>query len=169
MMQRDGCDPFKRLITIAWANINRRTVNGNYPNWNSYGTRRYLEQGIRLEFTRQEFVHWMQRRRHIVNKMWATGERPSIDRKNSRAHYTLNNIRLCTVHENLLAGSSQVRKNAERRMLNKFCLACGKKLIRHPFNGKQSEAINVFNKRKTCGMSCRNVARRAGKLSPIRK
>lgn len=147
-------DPFKRLITIAWNNLNRRTINGDYPNWKCKGTARYLQLGIELHLTRKQLETWFIERQKLVYDMWHAGERPSIDRIDSSGHYTLENIRLVTLKENKKAGSASVLKAAVLREIEHYCKFCGKKLVRRPFKNGQSESTKTFNKRKFCSHAC---------------
>lgn len=139
-----------QFIRISWNNINRRTINGSYPDWNNPGTRLYLLKGRELHFTRDVFRDWVLARKNVVTRMWNAGDHPSINRIDRDGHYEINNISLTTVRRNKLEGSHVNKRNAAKRMLrNRKCPACKTKLVKY-----EGEPTTRFNVRKHCNSAC---------------
>lgn len=78
----------------AWVRLNNRTINGAKPYWRSTGHRYYLEHGIRLEMTKTEFYAWVLAHWADAEAIQRNGKTPSIDRVDSKGHYSLDNIRI---------------------------------------------------------------------------
>lgn len=151
--RRADYDPLNKFIRATWGNLNKRTVNGSCPDTSSPGTRRYLERGIRLEFTREEFVVWCAAQRTSILSM----DRPSIDRIDSTGHYRLENIRIVPLHVNMAQGRLTQRLRAEANRPLRHCLMCGTQLKIH-----RKEGAAKFAQRKTCGVTCLGKAMSAG-------
>lgn len=89
-------------ITSTWKNINGRTINGSSPKWKDRNCRHYLDKGIRLEMTRDEFSAFVASHWDEVLDIRASGGKPSIDRIDSSKHYSLDNIRIIPLKENTM-------------------------------------------------------------------
>lgn len=83
-----------------WPSLNTRTINGSNPKWNQRQSRHYLNRGIRLEMTKEEFYSWCKSQSDAIDAILDAGETPSIDRIDSDGHYALDNIRVISLREN---------------------------------------------------------------------
>lgn len=81
-----------------WTTLNQRTINGAHP-VHSRRNLRYMEKGIRLEITREEFFAWVDANWPTIEAIYAYGT-PSIDRKDAAGHYTLDNMQILELREN---------------------------------------------------------------------
>lgn len=90
----------------TWEGINRRTVNGKYPD---YAPGRpaicYLRRGTELRMSREEYWIWVDSQALKILAMYANGETPSIDRINSDGHYSTDNLQILDMRENRYRGS----------------------------------------------------------------
>jgi hypothetical protein len=150
---RSDYDPLNKFIRTTWGNLNRRTINGARPDRNTRGSRRYIDLGIRLEFTREEFVAWCRSRRELILGM----QQPSIDRIDPASHYELANMRIIPRAENAAQGRLANHLKAVARRPVKHCLMCGSE-----FQIRRKEGAAVFARRKTCGVTCLGKAMSAG-------
>lgn len=98
---------WRQFCEDRWGRLNRRTVNGNNPDWGSRSSRYYLERGVRLEMSYSEFRDWCESQASIIEHLYREshdnndlGIRPSIDRIVSARHYSLDNIQVVTWREN---------------------------------------------------------------------
>jgi hypothetical protein len=83
-----------------WTTLNQRTINGSRP-VHSRRNVRYMEKGIRLEMTREEFVAWVEENWPAIDKIYCNGGTPSIDRKDPNGHYTTSNMQIIELSENI--------------------------------------------------------------------
>lgn len=88
----------------AWARINQRTVNGAKPNWKNRAHRYYLEHGVRLEISKEDFYAWVVENWAQAEAVWAAGLKPSIDRIDSTGHYAIGNLRIISTDLNSTRG-----------------------------------------------------------------
>ena len=93
------------FISKGWASLNSRTINGSHPKWNQKRAASYLKKGVRLEITRVEFAKWCAANWDIILNIRANGGIASIDRIDPSKHYSLDNIRILPLDENLKLGS----------------------------------------------------------------
>lgn len=157
--RRSGRDPLKLFITTTWHNINRRTVNGSYPDLKSTSTKAYIEHGTKLEFTQQEFIDWCQKQKDKILSL----QRPSIDRIDSWGNYTLDNIQIIPFEENCRQGGEiKQLRTTERmeRLFLKYCPVCNLRLTRKQTRSGKWEPTPAFKKRLTCGKECSMVLRK---------
>jgi len=152
-------DPIKQFINTTWHNINQRTVNGARPNMKIPGCRRYIERGIKLCFTREEFVSWVNAHSDEILELRNSGQRPSIDRSDSQGHYEISNLRIRALADNLKAGRDVQAQRARAKRPIRQCIVCNKDL---PM--RCGEAIAKYNKKKTCDVTCMLKAIRQGKI-----
>lgn len=150
------------FISTTWHNINRRTVNGNYPTPQFYAAGKFLERGTRLEFTREEFTAWCLRRRDTLLRMFTATDKPSIDRIDPDGHYNLSNIRLMPFRENSAQGGPIKRARNMAKLPLRNCLACLKPLLRKDTPNGKGETLANFKRRLTCGRRCRGHAKAKG-------
>lgn len=94
-----------KWVSSRWANINQRTVNGAYVNipslTNNPQQRSYLSKGIRLEMTKEEFIAFCSDNYDKIRSMMDAGERPSIDRICNDCPYSIENIQIIPLIDNL--------------------------------------------------------------------
>lgn len=139
-----------------WQSINRRTVNGRVPRWWCKQARFYLEKGIRLEMTKQEFYSWCAEQSSIIVEIYKQGEIPSIDRIDNEGNYRLDNLQVISMRENVARRNNKSHLEVLQKfaaLKTKFCLYCGKKLVRKTTK-QRPESLIHFKKRVTCGRSC---------------
>jgi hypothetical protein len=91
---------FAHFKLRRWGDLNKRTVNGSSPSKKIKIVRFYLDKGIKLKMTREEFFAWCDANKNIYDALILAGETPSIDRLNSSGDYEINNIRLISKKEN---------------------------------------------------------------------
>lgn len=93
------------LIKERWASINQRTSNGKYTTsfsaMNSPQFKSYREKGIELNMTKDEFTSWMLSMKDVHDKIVESGDKSSIDRINSEKGYSIDNIKMIPLHENI--------------------------------------------------------------------
>ena len=82
-----------------WNTLNQRSVNArpqitprNYS---------YFRQGVRLEFTKAEFCSWVDKNWPAFKALYENGRTPSIDRIDNSGHYTIDNIQVIDLKENM--------------------------------------------------------------------
>jgi hypothetical protein len=91
---------WKGFFQFTWNTINARTVNGSHPNPRSPTHRRYIDKGIRVEMTREEYRTFCLERKKLIEEMYRTGQRPSIDRMDSKGNYAIPNLRVIPLAQN---------------------------------------------------------------------
>ena len=101
------------FITNAWAHLNSRTINGSHPDYNNRFAKYYLDKGIRLETTREEFAAWCTEQWPHIQQIRANGEVASIDRIDAKKHYSISNMRIISLRENSRLGSETARLRRE--------------------------------------------------------
>lgn len=115
--KRFGDDPLIRLKVRTWEGINSRTINGKYPNWNMPLTvKYYLEKKIELRMGKDEYFSWVEEQRPHIEWLWKCGKRPSIDRKDSSGHYTLENLQIIDTIENITKGLIESNKRFKKKI-----------------------------------------------------
>lgn len=94
-----------KWVSNKWLTINQRTVNGQYANSpsvrNNPQQRSYLAKGIRLEMTKEEFISYCSDNYDKIRSMMDAGERPSIDRVCDDCPYSIDNIHIIPLIDNL--------------------------------------------------------------------
>lgn len=95
----------RRLCTRRWGDINRRCVNGSNPQWDHPHHKSYLEKGVRLEMTKQEFLDWVYAKWDEFVAIFRSGDIPSIDRINPDGHYSIANLRVIPNEMNKALGN----------------------------------------------------------------
>lgn len=164
-------DIVKKFINTTWHNINKRTVNGLHKKDAGPSHLAYINRGIRVNFTRQEFADWCNEHKSIILKFYALNDKPSIDRICSKGHYEIGNIRIISYTENCKQGPKIKMRNktAELNALPpKYCLYCGK-IIKRNMENKRPEPKPAFLKRKTCNKSCATSARERDKYGRMKR
>lgn len=156
MARKLRCDsnPLRRLRTRMWNNINHRTINGKYPDWNNRGTSAYLRKGIMLKLSREEFNAWFSRQHASILKLWEDGEKPSIDRIDPQGHYQLDNIQIISLRENMQKAKKARSIRIKEREPLKYCLSCKERMHKRP-----TEAWYKFELKKVCSKTCLYKAR----------
>jgi len=100
--------------TQTWSNINCRAINGSSPQWSHPNIRRFLEKGVRLEISKDEFYKWCDLHEKEILSLYTDTSSPSVDRIDSNLHYSLDNIRIIPWKENQILGvNSHVLKNSK--------------------------------------------------------
>lgn len=102
--------------------------------------------GVELRMTRQEFLTWA-----VVSlrKWWKShpGETPSLDRRDSRGHYEIGNLRITTCGENTL--NRPCNKNVSAPHGKAWCGGCKQYLLKSKFS-KRSRSVGVQGKCRQC-------------------
>ena len=98
------------FIASAWHHLNLRTINGSHPGHNDRRISWYLDKGVRLEMTRDEFAAWCAEQWPLIQQVRASGEVVSLDRIDSDGHYSLDNIRILSLSENSRLGGRRGRE-----------------------------------------------------------
>ena len=83
-----------------WTTLNQRTINGAHP-VTSRRNMAYMEKGVRLEITKEEFDSWVDFHWLAIEQIYAYGGTPSIDRKDPDGHYTPENMQILELKENI--------------------------------------------------------------------
>jgi len=85
-----------------WNLLNGRTVNGyKAANNTNIKNLQYINKGIELRITKDEFYEWCNAQWDLIDSIYKSGEKPTIDRINSNGHYELSNMRIISMSENL--------------------------------------------------------------------
>ncbi len=96
---------YEGLIVNRWNSLNQRCVNGLYANSSSVKAspqfQSYHKKGITINISKDEFVAWMYLMKPVHESIVAKGEKSSIDRIDENKGYTIDNIRLISLHENI--------------------------------------------------------------------
>ena len=90
-----------------WNGLSKRTVNGSHaqPNHPRYAC--YFANGIRLAMTKDEFYGFCQKNKAKIMDCFRRKEIPSIDRKDSEGHYSLDNIQILSLTANVAKANKQ--------------------------------------------------------------
>lgn len=102
-----------------WGGLNQRTVNGSHPNWNHPELIRYLEKGIELHITHEEWKLYCAKYGWLIEVIYKAGEKPSIDRIDPNGHYSLDNIEIVTLGENIRRSHNPEINKYEQMLLPK--------------------------------------------------
>ena len=85
-----------------WKDLNKRTLNGlQAKRLQKKNNSSYLKKGILLCITKEEFYNFCDRNQQLILDLYANGETPSIDRIDSTKHYSLDNIQILSLKENI--------------------------------------------------------------------
>lgn len=172
-------DPVKLFVKSRWTVLNVRCANGKYHR-DSSRNNSYAE--INIMFTRSEFANWCRDRWESIQAM----RKPSIDRLDKRLDYTLDNMQVIELAENIRKDKTVFRDGygvcyrcKERKMESMFCVD------RRRMNGRTSlcldcerlrrprltgigkprlgaERIQVLRERLSAGLSVRQAAEEVG-------
>lgn len=85
---------FKRT---RWKHLNTRCKNGAYPD----KTRSHYKKGILLKMTKLQFYKFCDENHQKIINLYIEGKTPSLDRIDSSKHYSLNNIQILELNENV--------------------------------------------------------------------
>lgn len=90
----------------AWSSLNQRTINGRYANEASVVSnpqqRSYLKKGRTLSLTKDEFFDWASSQEDLIDSIYASGDKPNVDRIDDSGNYDLDNIQIISATENRL-------------------------------------------------------------------
>lgn len=89
------------FVKQSWHCLNKRTVNGRYPDLDNPKNASYFENGIRLEMTREDFKAFCKSHKATISKLYKQGKTPSVDRIDSHKHYSIDNIQIISLDENI--------------------------------------------------------------------
>jgi len=87
--------------TKTWSALNERTINGARPRWGHKAAMQYLSRGRKLLFSKDEFYSFCDANKNLILALYASGDKPSLDRKDTDGNYSLSNIRVLSLKENL--------------------------------------------------------------------
>lgn len=91
----------ENFIRTHWHSVNQRTVNGRWK-LDARAHRSYQAKGVKLEMTLEEFTSFCQLNWPKIEALRAAGQKPSLDRKNSDGHYSIDNLQIISLRENIL-------------------------------------------------------------------
>lgn len=83
-----------KFIKNSWTNMNLRC--GKYKHFGNKAKNRCYEN-ISIEFSRDEYKKWCLERKNLILKL----NKPSIDRINSNKNYSLDNIQIIELEDNI--------------------------------------------------------------------
>lgn len=86
--------PLSKFVKSAWTNMNIRA--GKYRHLGS-ASKHKCYVGIYIEFSREEFKTWCAQHLELILKL----KRPSVDRIDSTKNYSLENLQIVELSENL--------------------------------------------------------------------
>ena len=105
LCNRKHAKKYETIIKNRWTNLNLRCVNGIYANAPSVKytsqIKYYHNKGITLNMTKDEFVAWMYLMKPVHESIIAKGEKSSIDRIDENKGYSIDNIQMISLHENI--------------------------------------------------------------------
>lgn len=78
------------FLKTAWDNLNRRVRT----------RKSYIKKNIQVCMTRSDFLDWGFKHTNTIEKLWAAGKRPSINRIDHNGNYSLMNIEIQDFKEN---------------------------------------------------------------------
>lgn len=82
-----------------WNTLNQRSVNGRPQR--TPRNESYFRRGTRLEFTKVEFCAWVSDHWPEFQAIYESGRTPSIDRVDNSKNYSLDNIQVIDLRENM--------------------------------------------------------------------
>lgn len=85
--------------TKGWNSILQRTVNGRPQR--TAKNESHLRKGLRIEFTKEEFCSWVDANWDKYEAAYRAGRTPSVDRIDNAKGYSLDNIQLIDLRENM--------------------------------------------------------------------
>lgn len=100
---KNKLSPSKTKGTLAyfkrtrWKHMNTRCYNGKYPD----KSRSHYQKGILLNMSKTEFYAFCDANQDKILDMYLDGKVPSLDRIDSNKHYSLNNIQIMELTENV--------------------------------------------------------------------
>lgn len=137
-----------RFIHSSWINMNIRC--GKYKHLQT-PRKNKVYQNIKIEFDQPKYKEWCYKNQEIIEKL----ERPSINRKDSNKNYSIDNIEVIELKQNIrqkrfgcsyLNGPKHNSIRGIRKAGNKWTAR-----ITHNYKGKhlgtfntQEEALNAF-------------------------
>lgn len=148
--------PISKFIKQAWTNMNIRA--GKYKHLQSkkqeHSNKCY--ENIKIEFTRDEFKQWCLLQENFILSL----KKPSVDRKDSTKNYSLDNIQIIELTENLkrkAVGNSYIKgpkSKTERgvtKRRNKWIARITYNYSEHHIGSydNKEEALNAFIKEYT--------------------
>lgn len=86
--------PIGKFIKYSWTNLNIRA--GKYKHLQTKNKCKVYEN-ISIEFTREEYKNWCYNNKELILSL----KRPSLDRKDSNKNYSLDNIQVIELLENI--------------------------------------------------------------------
>jgi hypothetical protein len=95
------------FIHSVWTSLNLRCANGKYRQLTKKNT---SYEKVNIEFSRIEFKQWCLEREVEIQAL----VRPSIDRKNKELGYTLENIQVMELAENIRKDKTVFYENSGR-------------------------------------------------------
>jgi hypothetical protein len=92
-------------------------VNGLHPCYNSKAAQRYLKKNILLEMTKDEFYNWCDTQEEKIMEFYAKGLTPSVQRKDEKRGYSLDNIEVLDNNTNRLEGAISSGKKSSKAII----------------------------------------------------
>lgn len=141
MSVTDKTSPSRRNGTIEhfkvtrWCDMNKRVIRQS----------EYIKKGIKVTMSKKEFYFWCECQKPIIFYMFSVGVKPTIDRIDGNANYSLNNIQILSWSDNCKKQPRQPSKPiiAQKGIEKKY------------FHGVYStECIQFFGKNR-----CRDIIR----------
>lgn len=98
-------DPVYYFTEQNWKTLNQKCVNGRYCNSesvrNSPQMQSYHKQNIELHITKEQLYQFWKDNESKVREIMAKGQTPTIDRINDNGHYSLDNIQILSLTDNI--------------------------------------------------------------------
>lgn len=89
--------PIGAFVHSSWTNLNIRAANGLYKHHQTVDKNRCYDN-VFIEFSREKYRDWCIDHKDEILSL----ERPSLDRKNNDCNYTIDNIQVIELRENIL-------------------------------------------------------------------
>lgn len=93
-----GRTPIGRFVHSTWINLNIRCANGKYKCYDrNKETKNKCYENVYIKFSREEFKEWCYTNKDKILNL----ERPSLDRIDKSKDYSLDNIQVLELKDNI--------------------------------------------------------------------
>jgi hypothetical protein len=91
---------FEFYRSQLWGNIQKRTINSGKKCTDKY----YEKKNRLLLMSKDAFYSWLELQRPLIENIYSNGKIPSIDRINNNGNYSIDNIQILELIENIKKG-----------------------------------------------------------------
>lgn len=85
-----------------WKDLNKRTINGSQSvRLAKKNNSSYRNKQVELQLTKDEFYSFCDDNQQVIKSIYESGEVPSIGRVDSNGHYSLDNMRIIPLSQNI--------------------------------------------------------------------